>query len=231
MQPRILVVDDEPSIVDVLATALRYEGFEVAEESTGRGALRAAESMRPDLIVLDVMLPDLDGLEVTRRLRSDGLRIPVLFLTARDSTEDKISGLSVGGDDYVTKPFSLGEVVARVRAILRRSAGVAGAEADGSTLRFADLVLDEETHEVWRAGTPVHLTATEFNLLRYFMQNPRRVLSKAQILERVWEYDFEGDDNVVETYVSYLRKKLDRLGPPLIHTIRLVGYSLRQPAE
>ena len=226
--PRILVVDDEPSIVDALATALRYEGFDVHEESTGRGALKAAESLRPNLIVLDVMLPDLDGIEVTKRLRRDGVRTPVLFLTARDSTEDKISGLKVGGDDYVTKPFSLGEVVARIQAILRRAG--AGAPKD-STLRFADLVLDEETHEVWRAGTPVHLTATEFNLLRYFMQNPRRVLSKGQILAHVWDYDFEGDDNVVETFVSYLRKKLDRLGPPLIQTIRLVGYSLRAPVE
>jgi two-component system OmpR family response regulator len=224
---RVLVVDDEPSIVDALSTALRYEGFEVHEAQTGRDALKWAESLRPDLIVLDIMLPDLDGLEVTRRLRRDGLRTPVLFLTARDSTEDKISGLTVGGDDYVTKPFSLAEVVARVRAILRRTQG--GGEE--SVLRFADLVLDEETHEVWRAGTPVHLTATEFNLLRYLMLNPRRVLSKAQILDHVWHYDFDGDDNVVETFVSYLRKKLDRLGPPLIHTIRLVGYSLRQPAE
>jgi two-component system OmpR family response regulator len=227
-QQKILVVDDEPSIVDALGTALRYEGFEVHEEGTGRGALKSAQSVRPDLIVLDVMLPDLDGLEVTRRLRRDGVHTPVLFLTARDSTEDKVSGLTVGGDDYVTKPFSLAEVVARIRAILRR----AGLDADDdSTLKFADLVLDEETHEVWRAGTPVHLTATEFNLLRYFMLNPRRVLSKAQILDHVWHYDFDGDDNVVETFVSYLRKKLDRLGPPLIHTIRLVGYSLRQPPE
>jgi two-component system, OmpR family, response regulator len=225
---RILVVDDEASIVDAVATALRYEGFEVQEAEGGREALRAAESFRPDLIVLDVMLPDVDGLEVTRRLRRDGMRIPVLFLTARDSTEDKIAGLTVGGDDYVAKPFSLAEVVARVRAILRR----AGPGPDGgSVLRFADLVLDEESHEVWRGGVPVHLTATEFNLLRYFMLNPRRVLSKAQILDHVWHYDFGGDDNVVETFVSYLRKKLDRLGPPLIHTIRLVGYSLRQPAE
>jgi two-component system OmpR family response regulator len=227
-QPRILVVDDERSIVDAVATALRYEGFVVDEAETGRGALKAVESLRPDLIVLDIMLPDLDGLEVTRRLRRDGMRVPVLFLTARDATEDKVAGLTVGGDDYVTKPFSLAEVVARVRAILRR---VASAPDETSVLRFADLVLDEETHEVWRAGEPVHLTATEFNLLRYFMLNPRRVLSKAQILDHVWHYDFDGEDNVVETFVSYLRKKLDRLGPPLIHTIRLVGYSLRQPAE
>ena len=221
---RILVVDDEPSITDAVGTALRYEGFDVREESTGRGALQAATDFRPDLIVLDIMLPDLDGLEVTRRLRRDGLRTPVLFLTARDATEDKVSGLTVGGDDYVTKPFSLAEVVARVRAVLRRTAPAA---PDDSLLRVEDLVMDEESREVWRNGTPVHLTATEFNLLRYFMLNPRRVLSKAQILDHVWQYDFDGDANVVETYVSYLRKKLDRLGPPIIQTVRLVGYSLR----
>ena len=226
MPSRILVVDDEPSITDAVATALTYEGFDVRSESTGRGALAAATAFRPDLIVLDVMLPDLDGLEVTRRLRADGLRTPVLFLTARDATEDKVSGLTVGGDDYVTKPFSLAEVVARVRAVLRRTSP-GGAPAEG-VLRFEDLVMDEETREVWRDGTPVHLTATEFNLLRFFLQNPRRVLSKAQILDHVWQYDFDGDANVVETYVSYLRKKLDRLGPPLIQTVRLVGYSLRR---
>ena len=226
MSSRILVVDDEPSIIDAVATALRYEGFDVRTESTGRGALAAATAFRPDLIVLDVMLPDLDGLEVTRRLRSDGLRIPVLFLTARDATEDKVSGLTVGGDDYVTKPFSLAEVVARVRAVLRRTSPDGG-PAEG-LLRVEDLVMDEESREVWRDGTPVHLTATEFNLLRYFMLNPRRVLSKTQILDHVWQYDFDGDANVVETYVSYLRKKLDRLGPPLIQTVRLVGYSLRR---
>jgi len=225
-QQRVLVVDDEPSIVDAVATALRYEGFEVNEAGTGREALKAAETLRPDLIVLDIMLPDLDGIEVTRRLRQDGLRVPVLFLTARDSTEDKISGLTVGGDDYVTKPFSLAEVVARVRAILRR---VRVTGDDESVLRFADLVLDEETHEVWRDGKPVHLTATEFNLLRYFMLNPRRVLSKAQILDHVWQYDYDGGDNVVETYVSYLRKKVDADAEPLIHTVRGVGYVMRRP--
>jgi two-component system, OmpR family, response regulator len=225
---RILVVDDEPSITDAVGTALRYEGFDVRSESTGRGALAAANEFRPDLIVLDIMLPDLDGLEVTRRLRSDGIRIPVLFLTARDATEDKVSGLTVGGDDYVTKPFSLAEVVARVRAVLRRTAPTTGS---GDLLRVEDLVMDEESREVWRNGTPVHLTATEFNLLRYFMLNPRRVLSKAQILDHVWQYDFDGDANVVETYVSYLRKKLDRLGPPIIQTVRLVGYSLRLAAD
>ncbi|HEX9969298.1 MAG TPA: response regulator transcription factor [Acidimicrobiales bacterium] len=223
-QQRILVVDDEPSIVDAVATALRYEGFDVYEAENGRQALKLTESHRPDLLVLDIMLPVLDGVEVTRRLRRDGLRVPVLFLTARDATEDKVAGLTAGGDDYVTKPFSLAEVVARVRAILRRAATT---DDGASVLRFADVVLDEESHEVWRAGTPVHLTATEFNLLRYFMLNPRRVLSKAQILDHVWHYDFDGDDNVVETFVSYLRKKLDRLGPPIIQTVRLVGYSLR----
>jgi two-component system OmpR family response regulator len=210
-EARILVVDDEPSITDAVSTALRYEGFDVTEAGGGRDALKLAGTFKPDLIVLDVMLPDVDGLALTRRLRNDGIRTPILFLT-------------VGGDDYMTKPFSLAEVVARVRAILRRTRGGPKAE---SVLTFGDLVLDEETHEVRRAGVEVHLTATEFNLLRYFMLNPRRVLSKAQILDHVWDYDFNGDYNVVETFVSYLRKKLDRLGPPLIHTIRLVGYSLR----
>jgi two-component system OmpR family response regulator len=225
---QILVVDDEPSIVDAVATTLRYEGFEVREAMSGRSALAAAQEAPPDLIVLDIMLPDLDGVEVTRRLRADGIRVPVLFLTARDSVEDKVAGLTVGGDDYVTKPFSLAEVVARTRAILRRTQG----EPDSSSqLRFADVVLDEDTHEVWRAGTPVRLTATEFSLLRFFLINPRRVLSKAQILDNVWHYDFDGDNSVVETYVSYLRKKLDGLGPPLIHTIRLVGYALREPEQ
>ncbi|HEX3539836.1 MAG TPA: response regulator transcription factor [Acidimicrobiales bacterium] len=222
---QVLVVDDEPSIVDAVATALRYEGFEVRVAGTGRSALTAAQEAPPDLIVLDVMLPDLDGLEVTRRLRSDGIKVPILFLTARDSIDDKLAGLAIGGDDYVTKPFSLAEVVARTRAILRRTQG----DADVRSLRFADVVMDEDTHQVWRAGTPINLTATEFSLLRFFLQNPKRVLSKTQILDHVWHYDFGGDSNVVETYVSYLRKKLDALGPPLIHTIRLVGYALREP--
>jgi two-component system OmpR family response regulator len=224
----ILVVDDEPSIVDAVSTALRYEGFEVLEATTGRAALSAAQERPPDLIVLDIMLPDLDGIEVTRRLRADGIRSPVLFLTAKDSVEDKIAGLTVGGDDYVTKPFSLAEVVARTRAILRRTGG----HRDGdSRLKFADLVMDEDTHEVWRGGEDIQLTATEFNLLRFFLLNPRRVLSKSQILDHVWHYDFGGEANVVETYVSYLRKKLERHGPPLIRTIRLVGYSLREPSK
>jgi two-component system OmpR family response regulator len=223
---RILVVDDEPSIVDSVSTSLRYEGFDVEEATTGRKALAAAQERTPDLIVLDVMLPDLDGLEVTRRLRADGIRTPVLFLTARDALDDKLAGLTVGGDDYVTKPFSLAEVIARIRVILRRSLGE---EGDG-VLRFSDLELDESSHEVHRAGEPIQLTATEFNLLRYFMLNPRRVLSKPQILDHVWHYDFGGEPNVVETYVSYLRKKLEKHGPPLIHTIRLVGYTLREPS-
>jgi two-component system, OmpR family, response regulator len=222
---RILVVDDEPSIVDAVATSLRYEGFDVEEAVNGRAALSAAQQHAPDLIILDVMLPDLDGLEVTRRLRSDGIRSPILFLTARDALEDKISGLTVGGDDYVTKPFALAEIVARSRAILRRS----GAGVESGVLRFADLEMDEGAHEVRRADHTIELTATEFNLLRFFMRNPRQVLSKAQILDNVWHYDFGGEANVVETYVSYLRKKLERHGPPLIRTLRLVGYTLREP--
>ena len=222
---QVLVVDDEPSIVDAVSTALRYEGFDVRVASTGRSALAAAQETPPDLIVLDVMLPDLDGLEVTRRLRLDGVMVPILFLTARDSIDDKLAGLAIGGDDYVTKPFSLAEVVARTRAILRRTQG----DPDDRSLRFADVVMDEDTHQVWRDEQPINLTATEFSLLRFFLQNPKRVLSKTQILDHVWHYDFGGDSNVVETYVSYLRKKLDAVGPPLIHTIRLVGYALREP--
>ena len=224
-KPRILVVDDEPSIVDAVATSLRYEGFDVEQAATGRAALTSAQGSPPDLIVLDVMLPDLDGFEVTRRLRSDGVRTPVLFLTARDSLEDKVAGLTVGGDDYVTKPFALAEIVARAHAVLRR-AGVV--EKDDGVLRFADIVMDEGAHEVRRGEHNVALTATEFNLLRFFMRNPRQVLSKAQILDNVWHYDFGGEGNVVETYVSYLRKKLDKHGPPVLHTIRLVGYVLRE---
>ncbi len=223
---RILVVDDEPSIVDAVATSLRYEGFAVEEAVTGRLALSAAQDNPPDLIVLDVMLPDLDGLEVTRRLRADGVRIPILFLTARDAVEDRVAGLTVGGDDYVTKPFALAEIVARVHAILRRTGSE---DEDEGTLRFADIEMDENAHEVTRAGQPISLTATEFNLLRFFLLNPRHVLSKAQILDNVWHYDFGGDGNVVETYVSYLRKKLEAVGPPVIHTVRLVGYALREP--
>ncbi|MGI8793910.1 MAG: response regulator transcription factor [Acidimicrobiales bacterium] len=224
--PRVLVVDDEVNITDLVATALRYEKFEVRVANDGRGAVEAVEQFRPDLIVLDVMLPDFDGFEVARRLANNGRRTPVVFLTARDATEDKVRGLTMGGDDYVTKPFSLEELLARIRAVLRRVDGDADASA---TLAFADLELDEETHEVFRGSTPIDLTATEFKLLRYLLLNSRRVLSKAQILDHVWEYDFGGDGNIVETYISYLRKKIDTLGPPLIHTIRGAGYSLRQP--
>jgi two-component system OmpR family response regulator len=224
---RVLVVDDELSITDVVATALRYQGFEVREAASGQAALAAASSFRPDFIVLDVMLPDLDGFEVARRLRSGGTRTPVLFLTARDATEDKVTGLTLGGDDYVTKPFSLEEVIARVRAVLRRTRD--GVTAPAARLRVADLELDEESHEVWRGGRRVPLSPTEFKLLRYLMHNAGRVLSKAQILDHVWNYDFRGDSGIVESYVSYLRRKVDTAEPRLLHTIRSVGYVLRLP--
>ncbi len=221
---RILVVDDEESIVDAVATALRYEGYEVEEANNGRDALTTVARWEPDLVVLDWMLPDIEGIEVGRRLRAQGFKTAVLFLTAKDGTENKVEALRAGGDDYVTKPFSLAEVVARVQAILRRSGG----ELPGDVLRYGDLTLDESRHEVFRGETPVVLTATEFSLLRYFMLNPRRVLSKGQILMNVWRYDFGGNSNVVETYVSYLRKKLDAHGPPLIRTVRQAGYMLEQ---
>jgi two-component system OmpR family response regulator len=221
---RILVVDDEPSIVDAVATALRYEGFEVREASSGREAIEAAHTFEPDLIVLDWMLPDIEGIEVGRRLRANGFKTAVLFLTAKDGTENKVDALRAGGDDYVTKPFSLAEVVARTQAILRRTAG----DLPGDVLRFGDLVLDESRHEVFRGDVHLALTATEFNLLRFFMLNPRRVLSKSQILQNVWHYDFGGNSNVVETYVSYLRRKLDSAGPPMIRTIRQAGYMLEE---
>jgi two-component system OmpR family response regulator len=224
----VLVVDDDPYITDLVATALRYEGFEAATASKGREALTLVDSFRPELIVLDVMLPDLEGFEVQRRLADSGRRVPVLFLTARDATEDKVRGLTIGGDDYVTKPFSLEELIARIRAVLRRARGTG---PDAERLRFADIEMDEATHEVWRARHPVELTPTEFNLLRFFLLNPRRVLSKSQILDHVWNYDFGGDPSIVETYVSYLRKKVDARVPPLIHTVRGVGYVLRLPRE
>ena len=219
---RILVVDDEPSIVDAVATALRYEGYDVQEAATGREALDSVARHEPDLVVLDWMLPDIEGIEVGRRLRERGFKTAVLFLTAKDATEHKVEALRAGGDDYVTKPFSLAEIVARTQAILRRTAG----DLPGDVLRFADLTLDEGRHEVFRGETPIELTATEFNLLRYFLLNPRRVLSKSQILQNVWRYDFGGNSNVVETYVSYLRRKLDAAGPPLIRTVRQAGYML-----
>ncbi|HKE79810.1 MAG TPA: response regulator transcription factor [Solirubrobacteraceae bacterium] len=223
---RVLVVDDEPNIVDVLTMALRFQGFTVASAGTGAEAVSAVGAFKPDLIVLDVMLPDMEGFDVAQRLGAQHARVPIIYLTARDATEDKIRGLTLGGDDYVTKPFSLEELIARIRAILRRS-GLA--EPESSRLVFEDVELDEDAHEVRRSNEIVDLTATEYRLLRYFMLNPRRVLTRAQILEHVWEYDFGGDARVLETYVSYLRKKLDAHGPPLIHTVRGVGYALRPP--
>ena len=222
MAGRILVVDDEPSIVDAVATALRYEGYEVEEAYTGRDALATVARFEPDLIVLDWMLPDIEGIEVGRRIRDRGFTSAILFLTAKDAVESKVEALGAGGDDYVTKPFSLAEIVARTEAILRRTGG----EAAPEVLRYGDIVLDTARHEVFRGSTKIELTATEFNLLHYLMSNPRRVLSKGQILRHVWKYDFGGNSNVVETYVSYLRKKLDALGPSVIKTVRQAGYML-----
>jgi two-component system OmpR family response regulator len=223
---RILVVDDEPNIVDVIAMALRYQGFAVETAATGAQALSAVSSFRPHLMVLDVMLPDMEGFDVAERLGAQRADVPIIFLTARDATEDKIRGLTTGGDDYVTKPFSLEELVARIRTILRRTGAAA---PDSGKLVLDDLELDEETHEVARGGHYIELTATEFRLLRYLMLNPRRVMTRAQLLDHVWDYDFGGDGRVLETYISYLRKKLDAHGPPLIHTVRGVGYALRPP--
>jgi two-component system OmpR family response regulator len=227
---RILVVDDERNISDLVATVLRYEGFEVRVAEDGRKAISAVRTFAPHLLVLDIMLPDIDGFEVHRRLTADGLGVPVLFLTARDGTEDVVRGLTMGADDYVTKPFSLEELVARARAILRRTRKEA---EDGSAqLRFADLELDEDAHQIRRGTREIDLTATEFNLLRFLMLNARRVVSKSQILDHVWHYDFRGEANVVETYIHYLRRKIDIDGqPPLIHTVRGVGYVLRLPKE
>jgi two-component system OmpR family response regulator len=221
---RVLVVDDEPNIVDVISMALRYQGFEVESAGTGAEALNSVRSFRPHLLVLDVMLPDMEGFDVAQRLGAQRADVPIIFLTARDSTEDKIRGLTTGGDDYVTKPFSLEELVARIRTILRRS-GVARPES--GLLTFEDLELDEDTMEVTRAGEPIALTATEYRLLRYLLLNPRHVMTRAQLLDHVWNYDFGGDGRVLETYISYLRKKLDAHGPPLIQTVRGVGYALR----
>ncbi|HET7762302.1 MAG TPA: response regulator transcription factor [Phycicoccus sp.] len=225
---RVLVVDDEPNLTELLSMALRYEGWEVRTAGSGTAAVRTAKDFAPDAVVLDMMLPDFDGLEVMRRMRGDDPNVPVLFLTAKDAVEDRVAGLTAGGDDYVTKPFSLEEVVARLRALMRRTAITA---ADGgSLLVVGDLTLDEDSHEVTRGGVEVQLTATEFELLRYLMRNPKRVLSKAQILDRVWNYDFGGQANVVELYISYLRKKIDAGRTPMIHTMRGVGYVLK-PAE
>ncbi|GAA4223152.1 two-component system OmpR family response regulator [Streptosporangium album] len=222
---RVLVVDDEPDLVEVLCAVLRYEGWEVRAAADGAAAVRVAREFRPDAVLLDVMLPDIDGIEVLRRLRAGAPHVCVLFLTARDAVEDRIAGITAGGDDYVTKPFSLEEVLARLRGLLRR-AGMART-SEGDRLVVGDLVMDEDAREVTRGGELVELTLTEFELLRFLMRNPRRVLSKAQILDRVWSYDFGGQAHVVELYISYLRKKIDAGRPPLIHTVRGVGYVLR----
>lgn len=224
-EAKLLVVDDEPNIRELLSTSLRFAGFDVVAAANGREALEAAETHNPDLAVLDVMLPDMDGFTVTRKLRASGRFFPVVFLTARDETEDKVTGLTVGGDDYVTKPFSLDEVVARIRAVLRRTAP---AEDDDAVLIVDDLELDDDAHEVRRGGEIIDLSPTEFKLLRYLMMNPNRVLSKAQILDHVWEYDFNGDASIVESYISYLRRKIDvENRPKMIQTKRGVGYLLR----
>ncbi|GAA3442498.1 response regulator transcription factor [Planomonospora venezuelensis] len=227
-EARLLIVEDEPNILELLAASLRFAGFGVNTAGTGTDAVAAVQRHRPDLIVLDVMLPDMDGFDVVRRLRGGGTDTPVLFLTARDAVEDKIRGLTAGGDDYVTKPFSLEEVVARIRAVLRRTGG-REQYTRPPRLTFADIELDEESHEVWRKGRAVPLSPTEFKLLRYFMANAGRVLSKAQILDHVWDYDFRGDVGIVESYVSVLRRKIDNADPRMIQTLRGVGYVLRLP--
>ena len=232
--PQVLVVDDEPNIRDLIQVALKFHGCSVTTAGSGKDALRQAESTRPDLIVLDVMMPDMDGFEVCRRLRAAGNEVPVIFLTARDTSSDTVTGLAIGGDDYVTKPFSVEALVARVRAVLRRASrgdgGGSSSESSGGAgapLRVADLELDEDRWTVHRAGVPVELSPTEFRLLAYLMRHEGRVLTRAQLLESVWGWDYSGESQIVETYVSYLRRKLDPLGPPLIHTQRGVGYSLR----
>jgi two-component system, OmpR family, response regulator len=227
-EPRVLVVDDEEHITELVAMGLGYNGFDVERASTGRAALDAIDKRKPDLIVLDVMLPDLDGFELTRRIRQGegaGTRVPVIFLTAKDTTADKIQGLRLGSDDYVTKPFSIEELVERVKAVLRRASGAGPGE---HKLSFADLDLDEDTREVWRDGRLIELTPTEYKLLHYLLANARRVLTRDQILEHVWDYTFAGNASVLETYISYLRHKIDAEGQPLIHTVRGVGYTLRE---
>ncbi|KND28221.1 response regulator transcription factor [Streptomyces acidiscabies] len=226
---RLLVVEDDPGIRMLLESALRLSGYEVLGAATGREALRTVDESRPDLVLLDIMLPDLDGIEVTRGLRASGVRTPVLFLTARGELADRIAGLSAGGDDYVPKPFSIEEVLLRIRAILRRTSPGSPDGAGAGVLRFADLELDENAHEVHRAGEYVPLSPTEFNLLVYLMENTGRVLSKNKIVNQVWGYDFAGDGRIVETYIKYLRRKIDRFDPPLLHTVRGVGYCLRLP--
>ena len=226
-QPRVLVVDDEEHITELVAMGLTYNGFDVERAASGRSALDMVQSRRPDLIVLDVMLPDLDGFEVARRIRQAegaGTHVPVIFLTARDTTQDKVEGLRLGSDDYVTKPFSIEELIERVKAVMRRASGLGPGD---HRLSYADLELDEETRDVWRAGRLVELTPTEYKLLHYLLANARRVLTRDQILENVWDYTFAGNASVLETYISYLRQKIDNVDPPLIHTVRGVGYSLR----
>ncbi|WP_029252016.1 response regulator transcription factor [Paraoerskovia marina] len=225
---RVLVVDDEPNLAELLTSALRYEGWDISTALDGQTAVRLAREVDPDVVVLDVTLPDIDGLTVLQRMRAHSPDVPVLFLTARDSVEDRVAGLTAGGDDYVTKPFSLEEVVARLRALMRR-AGASAARSD-ATVVVGDLVMDEDSHEVTRGGEEIHLTATEFELLRFLMRNPRRALSKAQILDRVWAYDFGGQANIVELYISYLRRKIDAGREPMIHTLRGVGYVLKPAA-
>jgi len=226
---RAVVVDDEDSLTDLLSMALRYEGWDVKIASDGQKALSLAREFRPDVIVLDIMLPDIDGMQVLTRLRADGVQTPVLFLTAKDALDDRIAGLTIGGDDYVTKPFSLEELVARLRGLIRRSS-LSSLDTESSFMAIGDLSLDEDSYEVRRGDTLVELTATEFELLRFMMRNPRRVLSKSQILDRVWKYDFGGKSSIVELYISYLRKKIDSLGPRMIHTVHGVGYMLK-PGE
>jgi two-component system OmpR family response regulator len=227
-EARLVVVDDEPNIVELLSASLRFAGFDVTTAGNGTDALEAVRSARPDLLVLDVMMPGMDGFAVVRRLRADGVRVPVLFLTARDGTGDKVQGLTLGGDDYVTKPFSLEELIARIRAVLRRTWSGDGV-VRSAKLSFADIELDDDSHEVYKAGEAVSLSPTEFKLLRYLMENAGRVLSKAQILDHVWQYDFGGEANIVESYISYLRRKIDTTEPRLLHTVRGVGYVLRKP--
>ena len=227
---RVLVVDDEPNITELVSLGLRYEGFDVSSAHDGRGALRAVRELKPELVILDVTMPDIDGLEVVRRMRAENIWMPVIFLTARDAVEDKIAGLTVGADDYIAKPFSLDELVARVRAMVRRN-HLATRQVESGVLRYADLVLDEDRREVSRGSRLISLTPTEYRLLRFLMLNAGLVVSKAQILDHVWEYDFGGDGNVVETFISYLRKKIDVEAPPLIQTVRGFGYTLRAPQD
>ena len=230
-QPLVLVVDDEEHITELVAMGLRYNDFAVERAGSGREALEAIDRRRPDLVVLDVMLPDLDGFDVIRRLRRTegaGTRVPIIFLTARDSTQDKVEGLRLGGDDYVTKPFSIEELIERVKAVLRRATGTGPGERK---LSYADLELDEDTRDVWRGGKLIELTPTEYKLLHYLLANARRVLTRDQILENVWDYTFAGNASVLETYISYLRQKVDAVDPSLIHTVRGVGYTLRLPAD